>query len=890
MSTAWRSRLVGRELPLAALESALTRSTGGELQTVVLGGEPGIGKTRLCSELAQRAHAAGALVLFGRCDEEPLLPHQPFIEGLRQYIAGADPVALGAQLGPGGGELLRILPELAARVPSLPVPVQGDPEGARFRLFEAVGSLLANVCRQRPVVLVLDDLHWADKPTLLLLRYLTRALPTSRLLVLGTYRETEVDAGHPFAATLAELRTTAGFTPIGLGRLDEADVDRLVADHRAAGGADASTDDGVGAEHSGHRIYEETDGNPFFVVEMLSHLEETGGAGLGLGVPEGVKDVIARRLARLDTDANRALAIASIVGRDFQLGVLDGMSDLGEDRLADVLETAAQAHVIEEVAGTVGQFTFSHALTRETVYGMLTNTRRALLHRRAAVVIEARHAADLGPHRAELAHHFECAGTPEDFVRATEHRAAAGDRDLALLAYEQAARHFRRAAALIRQLGMEGGEGQRCDLVIAQGEAERQSGDAAYRETLLEGARLAGEIDDAGRLARAVLANNRELFSSAQGVDQERVAAIRAALAAQPDVDSAVRAELLALLAVEQLAGPDWEGRRALADDAVAMARRVGDRRTLGAVVQRRYVALWGPQTVAQRRADAEETGAIGIELGDPMLTFAGAALGSIVAMEAGDPARADELLDRVAPLVRQLGQPVLRWYEVVCHAKRTTMNGHPLDAERLAREAFEVGQEAGQPDVVAWFFLQTVAARLAGGRLGADDPDLPLLFSMPGLSLPVSPEYTPSASVGLQMESTKALTFSEIGRFDEARHHLGVAMANGLRDLSHDFAALSIPAFAAVAACHLGDRAKAEVLHRVIEPHRAQFVDSGAMWLGAAPHYLARLEVLLGRPEDADASFAAAAERYAELGADAWLARLRIDWAGALAARGDGG
>jgi hypothetical protein len=270
------------------------------------------------------------------------------------------------------------------------------------------------------------------------------------------------------------------------------------------------------------------------------------------------------------------------------------------------------------------------------------------------------------------------------------------------------------------------------------------------------------------------------------------------------------------------------------------------------------------------------------------MLEFAGAALGSIVAMEAGDPVRADELLDRVAPLVRQLGQPVLRWYEVVCHAKRTTMNGHPLDAERLAREAFEVGQEAGQPDVVAWFFLQTVAARFAGGRLDADDPDLPLLFSMPGLSLPVSPEYTQSASVSLQMDSTKALTFSEIGRFDEARSHLGTVMANGLRDLVHDFAALSIPAFASVAAAHLGDGASAEVLHRVIAPHREQFVDSGAMWLGAAPHYLARLETVLDRPEDADGNFAAAAQRYAALDAEAWLARLRIDWAAALLARGD--
>ncbi len=872
LATTWRSPLVGRDGDLAALAATLEEAAAGPLQTVMLAGEPGIGKTRLCSELAQAAQASGAVVLYGRCDEEPILPHQPFVEGLGQYIAACPELELAEQLGPGGGELLRILPELSTRAPGLAAPVSDDPEGARFRLFDAIGRFVARAAEHRPLVLVLDDLHWADKPTLLLLRYLTRTAPPRGVMLLGTYRETEVDAGHPLSATLAELRGIDGFTDHSLRRLDEAAVAQLVK---------ASA-----AEQSGRRIFEETDGNPFFVVEMLSHLRETGGTGLGLGVPDGVKDVIARRLARLDTDTNRALAVASIVGRDFELGVLDRMSDLGEDRLADVLEGAARAHVIEEVVGAVGHYTFSHALTRETVYGMLTNTRRALLHRRAGTALEARYVADLAPHQAELAHHFECAAGPDDLQRAITHRQAAGEQALALLAYEQAASHYRRAAALIEAIGVDGRQAQRCDLVIARGEAERRAGDPTYRVTLLEGARLASELGDGDRLARAALANNRELFSSAQGIDQERVAAVQAALAAQTSAESATRAELLALLAVELIAGPDWDLRRQLADDALDMARRVGDRRTLGVVLQRRFVALWGPQTLRDRRANADEAGEIAAELEDPMLAFAAAALGSIAAMEAGDLPRADELLEVVAPLVRQLGQPVLRWYEVVCHAKRTTVNGHPRDAERLAREAFEVGQEAGQPDVVAWYFLQTVAARLAGGRLAADDPDLPALFAIPGLSVPVSPEYTQSVSVGLQMDAMKAVTFSEIGRLDDAQRHFDQLMANDLRDRTHDFAALSIPAFAALTCAHLRDAPRAAILHAVMLPHRDQFVDSGAMWLGAATHYLARLEAVMGRPDDADASFAATVEQYMRLGADAWLARAQIDWAGALIGR----
>ena len=287
-------------------------------------GEPGIGKTRLCTETAVRAWATGAAVLYGRCDEIALLPYQPFVEALRHHVAGCPTEELVAQLGPVSGELRRVVPELAERVPALPLPLSGDPDGARFRLFDAVSWLLIEAAQRRPLVLVLDDLHWADTPTLMLFKYLARYPGKAAMFVLGTYRDTEVHAGHPLFDALSDLRREHRFERYTLAPLDAVAVERLT---RLYGVDEGSAD-------LARTVYEETEGNPFFVVELLRNLAEADGASDrgrsassvshgSLAVPEGVKDVIATRLERLGPDTNKVLVLASVLGRDFELKIIE---------------------------------------------------------------------------------------------------------------------------------------------------------------------------------------------------------------------------------------------------------------------------------------------------------------------------------------------------------------------------------------------------------------------------------------------------------------------------------------------------------------------------------------------------------------------------------------
>ena len=885
--------IVGRAAALDQLGQALGRAASGARQLVMVRGEPGVGKTRLATDFARSARADGALVLYGRCDEESLLPHQPFVEALRHYVRNCPAALLADQVQPLSGELRRVVPELAERVPKLDQPLP-DPEGARYRLFEAVAALLCEAAQRQPVVLVLDDLHWADSATMLLLKYVARYPRDAKLMVVGTYRDADIAANHALQNLLADLTREELVERLALGRLDEAAVSELVGWHT---GNRAPAD-------LQRMVFEETDGLAFFVVEFARHLAEsklTDGAGddgqqpaeRRLPLPEGVVDLISSRLSHLGPECNRVLETASVIGPEFAFEMLERICDLSQDDLVDALDSAVRAQLIQEPARGGGRYRCSHALIRDVLYGRLTVARRCVLHRRVAAAIEQAHGSDLQPHFAELAHHLEQAGAGEDLDKATAYAALAGDRALAMLAYEQAAALYRQAVALHDERKGPDWRVRRCELTIAQGEAERMAGDPSHRETLLRAAARAEEMGDVALLARAALANNRGFNSSSQGVDRDRVAVLRAALTALEDVDSAMRAELLAQLAVELIADTDWRGRARLAEQALAMARRAGDPSTLARVLTQHVVAGFSPSTLVTRAAHVREASRLATAAGELSLASQAAKFGFNTALETGDVARARQLLDELGTLAKQLGQPMIDWYHAGALATLETVTASPKEAEARALAAYEIAQRAGQPDALMFFVGHLYAARLLSGTLDEGEPNLPTLFDPPGSGPVAGPEFTPSRSLRLLIGAAMSVVLCEVGRPEHGRRHFDLLMDEVTRDPPNDYSTLVTLASAAMACAHLRDAGRAPQLHDLLSPFAAQFVTTGAtgaIWLGSVRHHLAGLSATMGKAGDADGHFAEAARAYEVMGATGWLIRCRLDWASTLLHRGAGG
>jgi tetratricopeptide (TPR) repeat protein len=429
---------VGRDSEIEQMTRAWDQACAGRRRLLLLAGEPGIGKTRLAMEFARHCAARQATVLAGRSDEEALVPYQPFAEALTWYARVCPERELRAILNgiDDRAELGRIVLELTRRIPELRTLPKSGAEGERHRLFDAIDALFAAASSVHPIVLVLDDVHWADQPTLLLLKHLMRSMRTAALCIVVTYRDSELRRTHPLAEILADLRRDESVTRLSLRGLTATDVQGLAPS--IAGQAVPPTLAEIVVEGAG--------GNPFFIGEVLRHWRETDAFAhshdhISLGLPEGVKEVIGRRLSRLSEEANRALALAAVIGREFDVELLIALGDLPEDRLLDAIDEAVRAQLIAEVAGR-SRLTFRHALIRETLYDELLSARRLRLHRRVAEAIEAQTRGRANPPLADLAYHYSQAASAGTADKAIEYAIRAGERASELLAYEEAARMY----------------------------------------------------------------------------------------------------------------------------------------------------------------------------------------------------------------------------------------------------------------------------------------------------------------------------------------------------------------------------------------------------------------------------------------------------------------
>ena len=871
---------VGRDSELQRLDQIWKEASAGGRRLALVAGEPGIGKTRLAAELAGLVHADGAVVLAGRCDEDLGVPYQPFVEALRHYVTHASGEGVAAGLGRHGGELVRLVPEIADVVSGLPDPLRSDPETERYRLFDAVATWLGALSAEAPVLLILDDLHWAAKPTLLLLRHVLRSPDPARLLLLGTFRDTELSRTHPLTELLADLRRSSGVERWSLPGLDAAAVSAFLK--RAAG---HDLDDQ--GEQLARVVRDETEGNPFFVAEVLRHLTETGAieqrdgrwitaaAVEEFGIPEGVRDVVGRRLARLSDTANQALTVAAVVGPEFEPGVVAAAGDLAEDELLAALDEAVAARLVNDAGGVTPRYRFAHALVRVTLYDELSSARRFGLHRRVAGAIEAVHANRLDDHLPALAHHYARAAAPADETRAVEYAARAGERALTQLAHDEAVTYYRQAIELLALAGG-GNSERRLELLIRLGEAERCAGDAAARATLFDAARLAQAIGDSGALARAALAHGRgALFSAGGRVDEEYCALLGAALdAIEPD-DSRVRARLLAQLALELHWSPDRDRRVSLADEALAIARRLDDPATLAAVLVPHYVAVWATDNVDERLANLNELEEAALRLRDPVVTSQARSLRFRLMSEVADIAEAERALDEYTVLADELGQPVHRWLVGILRPHSLALAGRLAEAARAAVETLELGFAIGQDDAGMYYAFGLLQVRLQQGRLAEFEQEFHGFMERYGVA-----DTLPLAV------ASRALIDVDLDRADRARDALASMTASGFACLPLDVTWYPVTAMWAQVAAALGDAGSATVLREALSPLRDRLACMATISMGTVAFHLGLLATTTGDFDAAESDFAHAEAIEERIGAPTWQARTRLEWARMLLRR----
>jgi class 3 adenylate cyclase/tetratricopeptide (TPR) repeat protein len=869
--------VVGRDADVTAIADAVKEiGAGGKRQILLVSGEAGLGKTTLVAEAARSAFNAGACVLFGHCEEDLATSYQLFAEALGHYVTHAPEQQLAAHVETHGSELSRLVPALNSRIPDLPPSKATDSDTERFLLFSAAVSLLTKASEHQPVVLVLDDLQWADKGSMLLLRHLASADPTMRVLILGTYRDSELSNAEALLDALAALRRLEGITRIELVGLDHTGVVALME----AGAGHQLDDAAVGLAQA---IFRETDGNPFFVSEVLRHLVETGAIGQNaegrwvaedtldaMALPNSLREVIGARVLRLGKGAGPILSMGAVIGRDFDLQLLALATNRSEDEVLDVLDAAAAASLVRELADSPGRFTFAHALIQHTLAEDLGPTRRARAHRNVAEALEKLCGNRPGIRVGELARHWTAA-QPIDLPKAISYSCQAGDAALSALAPADALRYYARALDLEAHVA-DPDPVRGLDLAIGIGTAQRQTGDPCYRETLLDAARGAAALGDTDRLVAAALANNRGWFSAAGAIDTEKVEVLEIALERLP-ADHTARAVVLSTLCSELAYGSPLERRQVLADEAMAIAESSGDDALIVRVLNNLFAPLLVPSLHEQSLARTADSLARAERVGDPVLVFFAAFWRAYVACQASDIHELDRCLDAIVSLTARLEQPMLSWSTTAYRAARSLIAGDTDRAEELATEALKIGTDSGQPDAPLFFGTHLIGINQRRGTLGELAPFLEQMAA-------------DAPTVAGALTAVLALAHAEADRLDNATRLLE-ELATTDFELPVDSVWLTAVVEYADAAIEVQDPKYARPLFDLLVPWADQFASVGIAGAeGPVSHYLGGLASVLGRYDEADNYFAYAAAVNDRAGAKFFAARTDLRWGQMLSKR----
>lgn len=871
-----RGTYVGRQVERAQLGYARVAAQNGSRRVVLLSGEPGIGKTRLAAHAATVAHGDGFGVLWGSCYEEWVVPYEPWIGVCTQLVEHIPQDMLDRYAERFGGEVARLAQNLAHRVPDVATPQPSDPDTERFLLFAAVAGLLQAACESRAMCLVLDDLHCADGQTIALLKHVARTLTQARLWVIVTYRESELTKDHPVTAALADLRQIDGVQRLALDGLHLEDVSALMS---AAAGHELD-EDGI---ELASEITSQTGGNPFFVGEILRSLVESRilvfdetagrwkiGPSTALRLPQSVRDVIERRVQRLGDGVRELLVPAAVIGNSFDVELLSELVDITESVVLDRLEAAVAAALLVESTDRIGRFSFVHALINQCLYEGIGPTRRAKLHQRVALALETVGAADDEERLGELAMQWRLATAPVAAQKAADYARRAGQRALASLAPAEAARLFGDAV----ELSGDADSIERCEALIGRGEALRQIGDGEYRQTLLEAARIAYALGNAQLAADAALANSPGTYSVIGEVDAARLQAIEQAIELDDPSSPARRARLLALEALELGWHPDVQHRRALADEAVRLARAAGDARVLASVLRNAVLASTSSDTLALRTELATELVDAAETTQDPALEFWARVVQFNAMVEKCDSAAAEAALDRMETCAHCLGQPLLNWNAAYGRAGWSLPRVRLVAAEQLAEYAMQVGQQAGEPNAVLIYGSQIASLRAYQGR---GDEVVATLEQ-------ITSAYPHVSGWDAGLASCYCLT----GRHEEAAVIVERAAHNRFEHVYWDQGRTTALALYADATYECKLTREAEILYDLIEPWRDQVAWNGASMFGHGSMWMALLAAILGWDDRAEELFEFACALQEANGLLLWAARTYLGWAETLAGRGD--
>jgi DNA-binding SARP family transcriptional activator/tetratricopeptide (TPR) repeat protein len=829
----------GRAAASARLHEAFARARSGERCVALVTGEAGIGKTRLLAEFAHAAQAAGALVLYGRCEEEPATPYQPFAEALAPL---AGPGILGYRLG-----------ELAAGRPGEPA---SDPESDRARMFEAVAEWLEELAANRPLVLALDDLHWADRPTLLLVRRLATRPQRVPMLLLGSARDIELRPGHPLPEALAHIRRDRPVLRVALHGLDEAAVATVV---EALTGTRPDT-------AAAHVLRERTGGNPFFVRELAQHDGERG----ALALPDGVRDVVAARAGRLPDGARRLLELAAVSGAEFDVELMRAATGEPEESVLDALDDAVRSGLLRELAGS-DRLAFVHSLVRDALVGQLSGARRAYLHRRIADVLAERAARAPEQWLAPLAHHA-LAAARADPEPALEYALDAARQAVERLAWEDAVELLERAEARAR----DGAAPERlAEVLVALGDARLRAGEAdRARGEFEEAARFAREEARDDLLARAAL-GAAGLGVTIVAVDEPLVGLLEEALERlQPD-QASLRVRLLSRLAIALAYAPAESRRQALVEEAVASARTLADPAALAVALTASHVVHWAPEHLSARLAAADELVALGERTGDAEIELHGRHWRVVDSLEQGEVASADDEIRVYDRLAAEARLPAFSWYVPAWRAALAGYRGELAAARRLADEAHAQAVRVRDDNADRVLAVNRYTMHVAQETLREFDLD----YVRAGMSSPAGRSYRASL----------ALCFAELGKDEAARALLDEAVAEGVERMPRDANLLIGLAQLADACAVVGHAECAAAVVPLLEPFGDRMVVAvrATCLAGCAARPLGRALAAAGRTDAAIDAFEAAIAADRGRGGIPFAAHAQRDLAETLLARG---